>query len=465
MSGNCVALIVPDPEAARSVSTFLTEHIGRPPSVWTYETASDFLGQDEDGLVVTIRRSAQDEPPIAHLVQDLSLQQLSARVVLIELEESNEDFVASLSQHLTGVVRWPDERDKLTLLAQEALKCDCPFGSLNSSLEDTLRRQLNASTPSLAFLADRIIIAAKHDVTVLLTGETGTGKTHFARLIHDNSPRKQHKFMHVACGAVTNNLIESEFFGHVKGAFTGADRTKVGKFAAVGEGTLLLDEIDTLGLEQQATLLRVIETGEFEPVGSNETQKCQARLIVASNLLLDEAVEKEKFRPDLYYRLNVMSFHLPALRERTRDICCLARKMAAKFNRKFDKKLFDINPRALAALETYPWPGNIRQLENAIQHAVLLSDGPELLFEHLPDPIRDHTETTVPETTDDTNATMWDQQREASERNAVQRALRENGYSRSRAAAMLGISRVTLYKKMKKYGLMDIPLQSSPDKQ
>src|SRR5206468_7734519 len=147
-------------------------------------------------------------------------------------------------------------------------------------------------------------------------------------------------------------------------------------FAAVGEGTLLLDEIDTLGLEQQATLLRVIETGEFEPVGSNETQRCHARLIVASNLDLEEAAARGRFRPDLYFRLNVMSFHLPPLRERVQDIAALARGMAARFNRKFQKDLFDISPEALAALESFPWPGNIRQLENAVQQAVLVSAGP-----------------------------------------------------------------------------------------
>ncbi len=464
MAVSCIALIAPDPDSGRSVSAYLAEEIGHPLTSWTYDTASDLLGPDEDGLLIAVRRSAEDERAVGHLVQDLSLQQLPARVVVVDLAESDEDFLASLCPYLAGVVRWPAERDKLALFAKEALDCDFPFGNTKPSAEAQLRRHLSATTPSLAFMADRIIIAAKHDVTVLLTGETGTGKTHFARVIHENSPRKEHKFMHVACGAMTNNLIESEFFGHIKGAFTGADRAKIGKFAAVERGTLLLDEVDTLGLEQQATLLRVIETGEFEPVGSNETQKCEARLIVASNLLLEEAVQEEKFRADLYYRLNVMSFHLPALRERTRDISCLARKMAAKFNRKFNKNLFDINPRALAALETYPWPGNIRQLENAIQHAVLVSDGPELQFEHLPDQVRDHTETTVPEPDNTGNSTMWDQQKEASERAAVQRALRENGYSRSRAAAMLGISRVTLYKKMKKYDLMEIPLQSPSDK-
>src|SRR5204863_9843539 len=147
-------------------------------------------------------------------------------------------------------------------------------GADGESLEEVLARRLLAQTPSLLPLVERIALAATHDVTVLLNGETGTGKTFLARLIHEHSPRRQHRFLAVPCGAIAANLVESEFFGHVKGAFTGAARPKVGKFSAVGQGTLLLDEIDTLGLEQQATLLRVIETGESEPVGSVETQRC-----------------------------------------------------------------------------------------------------------------------------------------------------------------------------------------------
>src|SRR5207302_4870545 len=164
-----------------------------------------------------------------------------------------------------------------------------------------------AQTPSLLPLAERIAIAARHDVTVLLTGETGTGKTYLARLMHDCSPRRAEPFLAVPCGAQPANLIESAFFGHVRGAFTGADRAKVGKFEVAGKGTILLDEIDTLGLEQQAGLLRVIETGEYEPVGGNETRQSEARIIVAINWDLEEAVQTGKFRQDLYYRLNVMS--------------------------------------------------------------------------------------------------------------------------------------------------------------
>jgi transcriptional regulator with PAS, ATPase and Fis domain len=277
-------------------------------------------------------------------------------------------------------------------------------------------------------------------------------------LLHDCSPRKAHPFLVVPCGAQPSNLLESAFFGHVRGAFTGADRPKVGKFEAAGQGTILLDEIDTIGMEQQAGLLRVIETGEFEPVGGNEIKHCQARIIVASNWDLEDAVQRGKFRQDLYYRLNVMSFHLPPLRERVQDIAPLVRGLAARFNTKFRKDLFDVGPRALEALENFPWPGNIRQLENAVQQSVLVSSGPELLFDHLPEQIRVH-QPAARESVAEPPRDSLIHNREALERNVIQRALAKNGYSRSRAASALGISRVTLYKKMKKYGMMRGPLQ------
>jgi DNA-binding NtrC family response regulator len=335
---------------------------------------------------------------------------------------------------------------------------DSPSAALSS-----LTEQLTQETPSLAPLAPQLALASAHDVTVLLTGETGTGKTHLARLLHAHSPRRSQRLLVVPCGALAPNLLLSEFFGHVKGAFTGADQSKVGKFEAASGGTLLLDEIDALSLEAQAALLRVIETGEFEPVGGNEIRHCRARLIAGSNWDLEKAVAKGKFRQDLYYRLNVMAFYLPPLRERPRDIEALARGMVARFADKFHKPLTKISPAVLEALQEYSWPGNIRQLENVLQHAVLISSGSELRPEHLPEPIRPlEVRSPLAVMNQDAPTLALAESRGESERQLIERALTEAGHSRSRAAHVLGISRVTLYKKMKKYGLMESPNSCGP---
>jgi two-component system response regulator HydG len=332
----------------------------------------------------------------------------------------------------------------------------CTIGKTGTeSLEEMIGCSLLSQTPSLFPLVKRIALAASHEVTVLLTGETGTGKTYVARLIHECSPRKHERFLTVPCGALSASLVDSELFGHVKGAFTGAGETKKGRFAAAGEGTILLDEIDALGLEQQTKLLRVVETGEYEAVGSNETQNCTARLIVASNWNMEEAVELGKFRHDLYYRLNVFSFHLPPLRERVQDITHLVSAMVTRFATKFGKTTTGISRDALAILEAHPWPGNIRQLENVVQHAVLLCTGADVLPAHLPAQIREY----VPAANRTDVAAAPDslrQNREGNERLVIQQVLEKCNYSRARAAQALGISRVTLYKKMKKYGLMGV---------
>lgn len=492
MSGSRLALVADDQRLASTIQTHLKKNLNQLPILACgFDNIRSHLWRESDGVVILIASTLAEGEHIFRLVQEISMQKLPPTLVVVEGDQLPPvNDLARLDRHVTLRMRWPDDGGRLIDFVRERVnRCRPTFGRDDESLEDVIGRKLVSYTPSLIPLVERIALAAAHDVTVLITGETGTGKTFLARLMHDSSPRRDHPFLPVACGALPPNLVESAFFGHTKGAFTGADRSKDGKFAAAGEGTILLDEIDTLGLEQQAGLLRVIETGEYEPVGSNETQYNRARLIVASNWDLEEAVEQGRFRRDLYYRLNVMSFHLPPLRERVQDISQLVRGMAARFATKFKKELFDISAEAMAALETFPWPGNIRQLENVMQQAVLLSSGLDLRPEHLPPSVREYSPPSglngngiagahfngngtangnghgaIGQRTNglgpDTDSLLHN--RELLERNVIQRALANNGYSRARAASALGISRVTLYKKMKKYGLMSSPLRSNP---
>src|SRR5207248_209117 len=232
--------------------------------------------------------------------------------------------------------------------------------------------------PEMVELMEQVRRVAPQDTTLLFTGQTGTGKTRLARLVHEFSPRRDQPFLVVDCGALSPTLIESEMFGHVRGAFTGADRDRAGKLAAAGSGTLLLDEINSLPLPLQSKLLRVVDERVFEPVGSNKPQPLRARLIAVSNAPLDREVDAGRFRSDLFYRLNVVGFYLPPLRDRRAAIAPLAAQFLAEFAARNRPDVRGLSSAAVRALEAYGWPGNVRELRNVIERAVALCPGPDV---------------------------------------------------------------------------------------
>jgi DNA-binding NtrC family response regulator len=307
-------------------------------------------------------------------------------------------------------------------------------------------------TEGLGRLSEQVKRVAGQEITVLLMGETGTGKTRLARQIHHLSPRRGEPFQVVDCGALSASLIESELFGHAKGAFTGADRPRTGKLAAAGSGTLLLDEINSLPLCLQGKLLRAVDERLFEPVGSEKSQPVKARLIAASNVDLEQEVRAGRFRADLFYRLNVVSFSLPPLRSRRQSIGPLNSRFLSEFAARNRPDVSAFSTAALRALENHAWPGNVRELRNVIERAVALSAGPLIEWSDLPESIRAATPAPVPRT--------LHHSKEEAEIRQIQEALRKHKNKRAGAARELGISRVGLYKKLHRLGLLGCKAQA-----
>jgi DNA-binding NtrC family response regulator len=313
----------------------------------------------------------------------------------------------------------------------------------------------------LAGLMAQVRRAAPLETTLLFTGETGTGKTCLARLVHDLSPRRPEPFLVVDCGALSGGLVESELFGHAKGAFTGADRDRPGKLAAAGAGTLLLDEVNSLPLPLQAKLLRAAHERVFEPVGSNRLQPVRARLLAASNAPLEREVTAGRFRADLYYRLNVVGFHLPPLRERPGAVAPLTARFLREFAARDRPDVVGLTPEALASLAGYHWPGNLRELRNVVERAVALCEGPLVDLHDLPEAVRaaraskDVQPPVAPSAVALAGPVTLRQSTTELEMRRLNEALHLHGNNRARAAAALGISRVALYKKLRKYGLFE----------
>jgi DNA-binding NtrC family response regulator len=296
---------------------------------------------------------------------------------------------------------------------------------------------------------DMIDSVADTKATILITGESGTGKSLIARAIHRRSGRRDQPFVEVACGALPETLLESELFGHVAGAFTGAMSERIGKFKQSDGGTIFLDEIGTSSPNMQVKLLRVLQEFEFEQVGGTETFRVDARVVLATNENLAQSVAEGRFRQDLYYRINVINIELPPLRERIADIPLLARHFLEEVREDANKDVTGFSDDALAALQHHSWPGNVRELQNVVERAVLLGKGPVLTVSDLPEHIT--AGGAIP--TASANGMTLKEALAGPERQIILSVLRAHNWNRNLTAESLGINRTTLYKKMKRLGL------------
>lgn len=309
-------------------------------------------------------------------------------VIVITGHVSTERAIDSMKEGAYEFVTKPFPLEKLSLIVDKALKGE-KFKRRhqteikpNGAAEDPDR--IIGKSPEIVEIAKLIGQVAKGDVTVLILGESGTGKELVARAIYRNSLRKDNPFLSVNCAALPETLLESELFGHEKGAFTGAYQRKLGKFEQASGGTIFLDEIADMSLLTQSKVLRVLQEHEFERVGGNQTIKVDVRVITATNRSLVEAIKAGAFRTDLFYRLKVVSVYLPPLRERRSDIPLLVNYFIAKYSKMLNKKVKGISSKAMEILVKYPWPGNVRELENNIHTAIVMSKGGMLLPEHFP---------------------------------------------------------------------------------
>jgi len=289
---------------------------------------------------------------------------------------------------------------------------------------------------------------ARYPTTVLITGESGTGKELVARALHDLSPVRDRPFVACNCTTLAPSLLESELFGYVRGAFTGADRDRKGLFEAAEGGTIFLDEIGELPLGTQVQLLRVLENREIKRLGSPTPVTIDIRVLAATNRPLADMVTEGTFRADLYYRLNVGAIHLPPLRDRPEDIEALARHFIEQHNRRLGCSVTSLSPRTLQLLQAYAWPGNVREVANVVERAMVVAHGSVLLPEHLPAEIFDRGHRLPTGGTPTSDLTL-----EAAERDQILRALQASGGKRVEAARLLGLSRRTLYRKLERYGI------------
>jgi len=411
--------------------------------VSTAENASDALTllaeRKWDLALLDIKMRGTDGIELQRRIHEIDPE---LTVIMMTGYASVETAVAALKNGAYDYVTKPLDPDEIAHLVKNALS-HREARQENIRLKETVAEvtrppELVGQGAAMSKVFDAIETVAPTDATVLITGESGTGKELVARAIHSASARRFHPLVVIHCGALTETLLESELFGHEKGAFTGAQYRKKGKFEIAEGGTVFLDEIGDISLKTQTDLLRVLQEREITRVGGNQVIKVDFRIVAATNRNLEQSVEEGKFRPDLFYRLNVFRIELPPLRERKEDIPLLVDHFVRKFSLAMNKKITRVSPAAMSLLQQYPWPGNVRELENAVERAMVVAQEPE---------IREQDFTLKTKTTNGDVKTLDD-----IERAHILRVLEECNWNQTRAAEVLDIDRVTLHHKLKRYG-------------
>ncbi len=366
-------------------------------------------------------------------------------IIIITAFASVDTAVRALKAGAFDYVTKPIDPDELSTVVRNAAQ-QRRLQKENAQLKSTVEQlhsvdDIIGESEKMLEVFDLVRTVAPTNSTVLIRGESGTGKELIARAIHANSGRRYFPIIPVNCGALHQDLLESELFGHEKGSFTGAQYRRKGKFEMANGGTLFLDEIGTLSLKTQIDLLRILETRQFQRVGGERTLSVDFRLICATNADLEQDVKEGRFREDLYYRINVFAITIPPLRERKDDIPLLARHFVRKYSALMNKAEKPISESAMNALRSHAWPGNVRELENAIERAMVVAQGPAVMPEDLP-MLRAARETAA------SGGTLADIEREH-----IRVILNELNWNITKSAERLGIDRATLYNKIEKYGL------------
>ena len=377
-------------------------------------------------------------------------------VIIMSAYGDDDEAVDAIKRGAYDFIQKPFRADQVLLVVRKAIERErLRQEVLQLHEEIAALRAPNGIVGHSAVLQQAIDVArkvAKHPSTVLVTGESGSGKELIAKLIHEASPRVAAPFVAVNCGAIPEQLLESELFGHAKGAFTGAVDSRLGLFEEAQGGTLLLDEIGELPVPLQVKLLRALQEGEVRRVGDNTSRPVDVRVIAATSRDLESEVRAGRFRADLFYRVNVVRVQLPPLRERREDIPDLVRHFVTVFNKRLALRITGLSPEAMRLLMDYPWPGNVRELENVIERSMVLADGAQVGVEHIPSGVHSGSAPTSSGVGDDIDLSVK-RRTESLERTLIQRALQQTSGNRTRAARLLDLSHRALLYKIKEYGL------------